>query len=76
MDIDDEPDVRCGAAHQGCAEVSQHPNVLLMAVLIPDDLARKTYRAIVAEYSEDKEDDCPEVKIGEDATGSKKTGPQ
>jgi hypothetical protein len=30
--------------------MSTHPNVLLLLVLTPDDLARKTYRAIVDEH--------------------------
>jgi len=31
-------------------EISIHPNVILMAILTPDGLSRKTYRAILGEH--------------------------
>lgn len=34
--------------------MSTHPNAILMLVLTPDNLARKTYRAILSETSSDK----------------------
>ena len=43
--------------------MSMHPNVILMIILTPDGLARKTMREILGkDYSAD---DCPDVKIGE-----------
>lgn len=36
-----------------------HPNVLLIAILTPDDLARKTYRAILAEAGVEGDADIP-----------------
>jgi len=42
--------------------MSTHPNAILMLALKPDDLARKTYRAIQAELGI-KDDDT--IKIGE-----------
>ncbi|MGD9157169.1 MAG: hypothetical protein PVG39_02060 [Desulfobacteraceae bacterium] len=41
--------------------MSTHPNVILMAVLKPDDLARKTMREILAEFKVENDDD---IKIG------------
>ena len=43
--------------------MSTHPNVILLAVLTPDDLARKTYRALCAEYA-GGEDSDNDFKIG------------
>lgn len=37
--------------------MSTHPNVILMAVFTPDDLARKTYRAILADAGLTDDDD-------------------
>ena len=39
-----------------------HPNAVLLLVLTPDDLTRKTHRGIIQKYSSDDED---EVKIGD-----------
>ena len=45
--------------------MSSHPNVILMVLLTPDDLARKTYRAILEENGIDPDDSMdPDVKIG------------
>ncbi len=44
--------------------MSTHPNVILMACLTPDALARKTYRDIFADNNIAADDDCPEVKVG------------
>ena len=44
--------------------MSTHPNVILIAVLTPDDLARRTYRAIMEKYTS-PEDLDPQIKIGE-----------
>lgn len=46
--------------------MSTHPNVILMAELTPDDLARKTMRNIVSESekSEFFDEDTPKIKIG------------
>jgi hypothetical protein len=41
--------------------MSTHPNVILMAVLIPDGLSRKTMRDILTEYLAD---DDGNIKIG------------
>ena len=40
-----------------------HPNAILLLVLTPDDLARKTYKGILHKYSpdEDEEDSVVEV---------------
>ena len=46
--------------------MSTHPNVILMAVLKPDGLSRKTMRDILAE-SEKKYKSRDEVKIGDSA---------
>ena len=44
--------------------MSQHPNVLLLLTLTPDDLARKTYRAILEECKIQDEGECTdEIKI-------------
>ena len=43
--------------------MSSHPNVILMAELVPDDLTRKTYRGILADHADDDED---YVKVGSD----------
>jgi hypothetical protein len=41
---------RAGAAsHKETTEMSTHPNAILLLVLKPDDLARKTHRAIMEE---------------------------
>jgi len=47
--------------------MSTHPNVILMCILTPNDLARKTYRAIVGEEEAANagEGDTAEIKIGE-----------
>lgn len=42
--------------------MGSHPNAILMLVLTPDDAARKTHRAIVAECGVDDDED---IKIGE-----------
>jgi len=41
--------------------MSTHPNVILMVVLIPDGLSRKTMRDILAEFSTSDDGD---IKIG------------
>ena len=46
--------------------MSAHPNAMLICVLTPDDLARKTYRAILDEAGVDGESD---LKIGADHFG-------
>jgi len=46
--------------------MSTHPNALLIAELIPDDLSRKTYRAILAEVSGENVD-VKDIEIGEDS---------
>lgn len=46
--------------------MSAHPNVILMAALTPDGLARKTYREILAENGVPEDEDCPEIEIGGD----------
>ncbi len=43
--------------------MSIHPNAMLLLTLTPDDLARKTYRAILSETGSDEDDD---IKIGDD----------
>jgi hypothetical protein len=43
--------------------MSDHPNVILMVQLVPDDLSRKTYRAILAEFAKDEDEDL--IKIGD-----------
>ena len=46
--------------------MSTHPNVILMACLTPDDLARKTYRDICeSENIPVPNDSVKEIKIGE-----------
>jgi hypothetical protein len=42
--------------------MSSHPNAILLLVLKPDDLARKTHRAIMAEAH--AEPDAGNIKIG------------
>ena len=37
--------------------MSTHPNAILLLVLTPDDLARKTYRAILAQLGNSAEED-------------------
>lgn len=37
--------------------MSTHPNAMLQLILTPDDLARKTYRAIMADFEIDADDD-------------------
>lgn len=44
--------------------MSTHPNAMLLLVLTPDDLTRKTMRTIVADAGGDVNDDSPKVKIG------------
>lgn len=46
--------------------MSMHPNVILLCALTPNDLARKTYRAIVAEHKKQRsyEEDHPDLEIG------------
>ncbi len=41
--------------------MSSHPNLILMVILTPDDLSRKTMRNILQEYNVDYDD---EIKIG------------
>lgn len=41
--------------------MSTHPNVILMLAITPDDLTRKTLRAIQKDYSIEDDDD---IKIG------------
>lgn len=49
-----------------------HPNAILMCVLTPDDLARKTFRAIAAECGAEIDDDSAALKIlGRTIEGSK-----
>lgn len=43
--------------------MSTHPNVILMAHLTPDDLARATYRAIRNEAGIPEDEVCPEISI-------------
>lgn len=43
--------------------MSTHPNAMLLLALTPDDLARKTYRAILEEVGTDRDH---EIKIGDD----------
>ncbi len=43
--------------------MSTHPNAVLLLVLTPDDLARKTHRAIMADAGIEDADD--NIKIGE-----------
>ena len=42
-----------------------HPNALLILVLTPDDLARKTYRAILEDAGQ-KDDEGAQIPIGKD----------
>lgn len=45
--------------------MSTHPNVILLCTLTPDDLARKTYRAILAANGvADEGDDTNDINIG------------
>lgn len=37
--------------------MSSHPNAILLAVLIPDDLSNKTHRAIIADAGLEHDDD-------------------
>lgn len=47
--------------------MSTHPNAILLLALKPDDLTRKTYRAIIQEMGHDPDEDSPSLKIaGED----------
>jgi hypothetical protein len=46
--------------------MSTHPNAMLILVLTPDDLARKTYRAILEEAGVGDDD---QLKLGEDHFG-------
>lgn len=43
--------------------MSTHPNAILLLCLKPDDLARKTYRAILADAGADPDDESPDIKI-------------
>ena len=43
--------------------MSTHPNALLIALLSPDDLPRKAYKALKIEMGQDSEDDELEVRI-------------
>jgi hypothetical protein len=43
--------------------VSTHPNALLIAELSPNDLPRKTYKALKVELGKDPEDDDLDVDI-------------
>jgi len=47
--------------------MSTHPNVILMCILTPNDLARKTYRSIVEEFKANdwvEEEGTSAIKIG------------
>lgn len=44
--------------------MSTHPNAMLLCVLTPDDLARKTYRAILAEHGIHNGIDDDDIRIG------------
>jgi hypothetical protein len=45
--------------------MSTHPNVILLCTLTPDDLARKTYRAILEAHGvTDKGEGCNDIVIG------------
>lgn len=43
--------------------MSTHPNAILLLVLTPDDLARKTYRAILTDQREDFNADLHDIEI-------------
>lgn len=46
--------------------MSTHPNAMLLLELTPDDLSRKTYRAILADAGgKDEGDDSEGIKIGQ-----------
>lgn len=44
--------------------MSTHPNAILMLTLQPQDLPRKTMRAILAEAGVDPDEESPQIKIG------------
>jgi hypothetical protein len=44
--------------------MSTHPNVILMAVLTPDNTSRKTMRYILEYYKKDYNETMDELKIG------------
>ena len=45
--------------------MSSHPNAILMLTLQPQDLPRKTMRAILSEAGVDPDEESPQIKIGE-----------
>lgn len=46
--------------------MSTHPNAMLLLELTPDDLSRKTYRAILADAEvKDEGDESEDIKIGQ-----------
>jgi hypothetical protein len=47
--------------------VSSHPNVILQLTLQPQDLPRKTMRAILQDAGVDPDEESPRVNIGDDA---------
>jgi hypothetical protein len=46
--------------------MSSHPNAILIAILKPDDLSRKTMRNILSEYSGGKDIEYADIIIGVD----------
>jgi hypothetical protein len=44
--------------------MSAHPNAILMLTLQPDDLPRKTMRAILVGAGADPDEESPSIKIG------------
>jgi hypothetical protein len=46
--------------------MSTHPNAILMLTLQPQDLPRKTMRAILTDAGVDPDEESPQVKIGEE----------
>lgn len=47
--------------------MSTHPNAILLLTLKPDDLARKTFRAILVELGIEPNEDSPSIKIEGDS---------
>jgi hypothetical protein len=45
--------------------MSSHPNAILMLTLQPQDLPRKTMRAILKAAGIDPDEDSPQIKVGE-----------
>lgn len=46
--------------------MSTHPNAILMLTLQPQDLPRKTMRAILTDAGVDPDEESPQVSIGEE----------